>query len=99
LTRFDTPLRERDQVDDLAQEQWVALDDSLSNTSVAEWMRTRLPDADVTLRTDSLVAMRQAARAGLGLAALPCYLGDASHDLVHRFHGRGAEEVSADARR
>jgi DNA-binding transcriptional LysR family regulator len=75
-------LRERGQVDDLAQEQWVALDDSLSNTSVAKWMRTQLPDADVTFRTDSLVAMRQAARAGLGLAALPCYLGDASHDLI-----------------
>lgn len=75
-------LRERDQIDDLAQEQWVAPDDSLSNTSVAKWMRTQLPDTDVTFRTDSLVAMRQAARAGLGLAALPCYLGDTSPDLV-----------------
>ena len=45
-------------------------------------MRSQLPGSDITLRADSLVAMRQAALAGLGLAALPCYLGDTSPGLV-----------------
>jgi DNA-binding transcriptional LysR family regulator len=67
---------------DLRKQQWVAPDDSLAGTSVAQWMRSQLPDADISLRADSLVAMRQAAQAGLGLTALPCYLGDTSPDLL-----------------
>jgi DNA-binding transcriptional LysR family regulator len=70
----------------LAGHQWVGLDDSLAGTSVAQWMRSQVPASEVTLRTDSLLAMRQAAQAGMGLAALPCYLGDTAPDLV-RVHG------------
>jgi DNA-binding transcriptional LysR family regulator len=44
-------------------------------------MRAALPDAEVALRADSLVGLRQAASAGLGAAALPCYLGDTSLGL------------------
>ena len=51
---------------------------ALPRASVVRWMRSQLPGIDVTLRADSLLAMRQAALAGLGLAALPCYLGDTS---------------------
>ena len=68
--------------DDLAAHRWVGPDDSLAATSVARWMRTEVPDSEITLRADSLVALRQAAQAGLGLAALPCYLGDTSPGLV-----------------
>jgi DNA-binding transcriptional LysR family regulator len=71
-----------DKISDLRKQQWIAPDDSLAGTSVAQWMRAELPDVDVSLRADSLVAMRQAAQAGLGLAALPCYLGDTSPDLL-----------------
>ncbi|WP_119302781.1 LysR family transcriptional regulator [Dongia deserti] len=67
---------------DLHTERWVAPDDSLAATSVARWMRSELNGGDIALRADSFVAMRQAAQAGLGLAALPCYLGDLSRDLV-----------------
>jgi DNA-binding transcriptional LysR family regulator len=54
---------------------WIGLDDSLAGPTVARWMRAVLPDAPIGLRCDSLVAAAAAARAGLGLAALPCYLG------------------------
>jgi DNA-binding transcriptional LysR family regulator len=67
---------------DLATHRWVGPDDSLAATSVAQWMRSTLPDSEITLRADSLWALRQAAQAGLGLAALPCYLGDTTPDLV-----------------
>ena len=40
-----------------------------------------MTENQIALRADSLLALRQAAQAGLGLAALPCYLGDTS-DLV-----------------
>jgi DNA-binding transcriptional LysR family regulator len=66
----------------LAAHQWVAPDDSLADTSVAAWMRAELRDSEITLRADSLLALRQAAEAGFGLAALPCYLGDMSPGLV-----------------
>jgi DNA-binding transcriptional LysR family regulator len=61
---------------DLAAHHWVAPDDSLAGTSVAAWMRKALPNVTVTLRADSLLGLMRAAQAGLGLAALPCYLGD-----------------------
>jgi DNA-binding transcriptional LysR family regulator len=70
------------KTDDLAGHQWVGPDDSLAGTSVARWMRSELPESEITLRADSLLGLRQAAQAGLGLAALPCYLGDTSPGLV-----------------
>ncbi|WXA86739.1 LysR family transcriptional regulator [Pendulispora rubella] len=61
---------------DLTRHLWIAPDDSLAQTAVAEWMASELPHAPVALRADSFVAMRTAAAAGLGVVALPCYLGD-----------------------
>jgi len=66
----------------LSARPWVAPDDSLSETSVARWMRATLPEAAIALRANSLLALRQASAAGLGLAALPCYLADGAPDLV-----------------
>lgn len=61
----------------LAAHPWVAPDDSLAATATARWMRRTLPPATViTCRLDSLLAMREAVRAELGLALLPCYLAD-----------------------
>jgi DNA-binding transcriptional LysR family regulator len=55
---------------------------SLASTSVAQWMHSELPESEITLRADSLLGLRQAAQAGLGLAALPCYLADTAPNLV-----------------
>lgn len=74
----------------LADHPWIGPDDHLASTSVAQWMRAELPGADIALRTDSLLAARNAARAGLGLAALPCYLGDTTPGLL-----RLAEPITA----
>jgi DNA-binding transcriptional LysR family regulator len=67
---------------DLAGHRWVGPDDSLTGTSVAQWMRSEQPESEITLRADSLLGLRQAAQAGFGLAALPCYLGDTAPGLV-----------------
>ncbi len=72
---------------DLAAHRWVAPDDSLAGSTVARWMRAEVPGAEVALRCDSLVTLRAAAEAGLGLAALPCYLGDASPEALRRVGG------------
>jgi DNA-binding transcriptional LysR family regulator len=70
------------KVKGLREQTWVAPDDSLSQTSVARWMRAELPDSEVAMRADSFLGLKLAAEAGLGLAALPCYLGDTSAGLV-----------------
>ncbi len=61
---------------------WLALDDELADTTGGTWLRTHLPALRPVLRADSFVALRDAARAGLGVALLPCYLGDSAPDLM-----------------
>jgi len=75
-------LAEHNPAGDLAGHRWVAPDDNLAATTAAQWMRSELPESEVVLRADSLLALRQSAEAGLGLAALPCYLGDTAPGLV-----------------
>jgi len=70
------------KIKDLAAHPWIGPDDSLAGTSAAKWMRAKVPPPAVVLRADSLLALRQAAQAGIGLVALPCYLGDSAADLV-----------------
>jgi molybdate transport repressor ModE-like protein len=65
----------------LSQQPWIAPDDGLSSTAVGRWMPAALPDAKIAIRADSLVTMCRLAESGIGLAALPCYLGDRSPQL------------------
>ncbi|MDH3660663.1 MAG: LysR family transcriptional regulator [Alphaproteobacteria bacterium] len=60
---------------------WLAGDELLANSPVASWMRRHVPDVEIAFRADSFVALHHAAAAGLGLAALPCCLGDAEPEL------------------
>lgn len=61
---------------DPAAAAWTAPDESLRDTAAARWMRAAVPPGGIALRADSLVSLREVAAAGLGLAVLPCYLGD-----------------------
>jgi DNA-binding transcriptional LysR family regulator len=65
----------------LEKHTWVGLDESLGGTSIAQWMRATLGSATVRMRTDTITAACSAAEAGLGVVALPCYLGDRTHSL------------------
>jgi DNA-binding transcriptional LysR family regulator len=60
---------------------WLGFDESLSHLRSARWMAAHLPAERIVFRADSLLALRSAARAGLGVAALPCYLGDKVPEL------------------
>lgn len=64
------------QMPALLSEKWVALSGDLVGTSVGRWMRANVGEEQIACRTDSLVSLAQAAAAGMGLAALPVYLGD-----------------------
>lgn len=61
---------------DLAAHDWIAPDESLERLASVRWLRSAFPGARVRYRTNTLLAAAEAARAGLGLAALPCFLAD-----------------------
>ena len=67
---------------DFASQRWVGTDDTLGGTSVARWMRNELPMLRPAIRADSLVSLAHLCAAGVGLAALPCYLGDSDARLA-----------------
>ena len=60
---------------------WLGLDESLSHLGASAWMRKHVPPERVVFRSSSLLALQAAAGAGLGVAPLPCYLGDADSTL------------------
>lgn len=68
--------------EDLTQRDWVAPDDSLSHLASARWLVREGYDRKATYRANSLLALRDAAAQGLGLAVLPCYLGDRAPTLA-----------------
>lgn len=75
----------------LADHAFIGWDESSRRIRVADWVETIAgPDA-ITYRTGSLVNQLAAVRAGLGLAALPCYLGDTEPGLVRVGAGPVAE--------
>ena len=69
------------EVTELQGNKWVTLSDGFGDTAVGRWLRSNIAEERVVLRTDSFIAAMRAAAAGLGLAALPTYLGDSAADL------------------
>jgi DNA-binding transcriptional LysR family regulator len=67
----------------LAALPWVAPDETVSFMASARWMRAHVKAAPIAGRGNSLPAILEMARAGIGLALLPCLLADPVADL-HR---------------
>ena len=55
--------------------------------AAADWLAGAVPEQQVVYRSSSLVNRLVAAKAGIGLAVLPCYLGDPEPDLVRAVEG------------
>jgi len=71
----------RHQEKEILAHDWIALDDALASTVIGRWIHENLRAARIACRVDALPALRDAALAGLGLALLPCYLGDPAPGL------------------
>ncbi len=69
------------EVLDWATLDWLGPDDSLGHLGLARWLRARVPAERIVYRASSLLALRAAARAGVGVAPLPCYLAEADPEL------------------
>jgi DNA-binding transcriptional LysR family regulator len=50
--------------------------------AAADWLGRHLPESAVVFRSSSLINQLVAARAGIGLALLPCYLADPEPEIV-----------------
>ena len=66
---------------ELAAHDWIGLDDALASTVIGRWMDQNVRATQIACRVDALPALRDAADAGLGLAMLPCYVGDPAPGL------------------
>ena len=67
---------------DLARHPLIGWDEGAVGIGAAAWLERVAPTESVIYRTTSLVNQLVAAKAGIGLAVLPCYLGDLEPDLA-----------------
>jgi DNA-binding transcriptional LysR family regulator len=77
---------------DLSDHEWVGLEDTLATTVIGRWMQANVPADRIALSVDSLLALRDAAGAGMGVALLPCYLGD-EDDRLRRVRPGSVNDV------
>jgi DNA-binding transcriptional LysR family regulator len=67
---------------DLAAQPLIGWSSGTGGIAAADWLRDAAPAEAVVYHTSSLINQFAAARAGLGFAVLPCYLGDPEPDLA-----------------
>jgi DNA-binding transcriptional LysR family regulator len=70
-----------DDATTLAGHEIIGYDDSLSGVPGALWLAEHGEGATTALRANSIVSALNAALAGLGIAAIPCFLGDVESTL------------------
>jgi DNA-binding transcriptional LysR family regulator len=72
---------EKSQERALREHDWLGFDDSLAHLHSARWLSANVAEERIVFRADSILALRSAAVAGFGVAALPCYLADPATGL------------------
>ncbi len=65
----------------LVEHDWLGVDEPLSTSQPGRWLRSEIPKEKFFLRADSFIALKMAAEQGLGLALMPCHVGDDSRKL------------------
>lgn len=70
---------------DLGAFPLAALDLSMSDHRLSQWLAEAVPGANIAARSNSILGLVAAVRSGLGIGALPTALGDADPDLVKLF--------------
>lgn len=70
---------------DLGRHSVIGWEEAAGGIMAADWLNRNVPAEAFVYRTNSIVNQFLAAKAGIGLALLPCYLGDPEPDLVRVF--------------
>ncbi len=60
----------------LGAHRWIGPDVLIAESPPARWMRDNIPESAQVMAADSFLAMRDCAERGLGLALMPCCVGD-----------------------
>lgn len=60
---------------------WILPDETFSHLATGRWYRKHLKQVTSVIRCNSLQSMLALARAGAGLAVLPCYVGERAREL------------------
>ena len=63
---------------------WIAWDEDAGPPALHRWMAKHVAPETIAYRSNSLLHQLAACRAGMGLAVLPCFLGDAALDLTRQ---------------
>ncbi|MDF3866520.1 LysR family transcriptional regulator [Pseudomonas denitrificans (nom. rej.)] len=58
------------------QQPWLGYGEDLDDTPEMCWLRRFVPDANFALRASSVTTLIHACESGLGMALLPCFLGE-----------------------
>lgn len=59
-----------------APQSWLALQGTLARSAPARWMKDNVPASQIAGSADSFLVLAELASQGLGIAAMPCFLGD-----------------------
>lgn len=68
--------------EDLARHAVIAWGEDAAGVNAADWLAATVPAEAVAYRSSSMLNQLAAAKAGMGIALLPCYLGDPEPDLA-----------------
>jgi DNA-binding transcriptional LysR family regulator len=60
----------------------VGFEGQIADITPARWLRSVAPACEIACRSNSVLGLLLAAQSGLGLALLPCQIGDGAADLV-----------------
>ena len=71
-----------ERVEDLSLHSLVTLDEALSKIGVLQWLKDTVPDAKVSARISSVLALIHVAKSGIAIAPLPTIVADDEKDLV-----------------
>ncbi|MCC7271252.1 MAG: LysR family transcriptional regulator [Alphaproteobacteria bacterium] len=73
---------------------WLGFDDDHAYMAGQHWVMALLAGARPAVRVNNWLVLREAARAGIGLAVLPCFMGDADPGLTRI--GQPIDEAATD---
>nr|WP_314876377.1 LysR family transcriptional regulator [uncultured Pseudomonas sp.] len=76
LYASDEIARQIEGTDPLGFGNWISPDTTFSQMAITKWIQLAIPASSIIFKANSLISLRQAAIAGMGIAPLPRYLGD-----------------------
>jgi DNA-binding transcriptional LysR family regulator len=67
---------------ELVDECWIGFGDAIGAIGPARWFERAMPGARVIYRLNTVLGLAQAVEAGIGIALLPCFIGDRTPGVI-----------------